>query len=349
MIIQKKKISINNKPFIIAEFSGNHNQNLKILKKMVLAAKEAGVTAIKLQTYTPDTMTLNLSKGEFSVGEKDSIWKGRNLYDLFKKAYTPWEWHAEIFKLAKRYGLIAFSSVFDESSVDFLEKLNVPAYKISSFENTDIPLIRKVAKTGKPLILSTGISTIDEITESIKEAKKHGCKNIALLKCTSAYPASPKSLNLKTIEYMRKKFKCEVGISDHTNSIGASISSVVHGASIIEKHFILDKSKKSVDDKFSIDAQDLKILVKETNNAWEAIGKYQLKPTKYEKSEINYKRSLYCSRNISKGEKFTKENLKLIRPGYGLKPKFIYKFLGNTAKKSIKIGTPINWSHLKKR
>ena len=347
MKIGNKKIGLKHKPFIIAEFSGNHNQSLKILKKMVLAAARAGVDAIKLQTYTPDTMTLNLNKKEFRINEKGSLWKGFTLYDLYKKAYTPWKWHKEIFNLAKSKKLIAFSSVFDQTSVDFLEKLNVPAYKISSFENTDIPLIRKVAKTGKPLIISTGIANLDEINESVREAKKFGCKKLVLLKCTSAYPAHPKSLNLSTLNYLKKKFKCEVGISDHTNSIGASISSVVHGATVIEKHFKLSGIKDTVDDEFSIDDKQLKLMTSEIKNAWLAIGKIQTNPSKFERDEKFYKRSLYCSRDIEKGEKFTSHNLKLIRPGLGLKPKFFIKLIGKKAKKKIKMGTPISMSHFK--
>ena len=302
MKIKNKIISNKNKPFIVAEMSGNHNQSINNALKLVRAAAKSGVDCLKLQTYTPDTLTLNVNKKGFIIKDKKSLWKGKKLYSLYKKAYTPWEWHKPIFEYAKKLGLICFSTPFDNSAVDFLEKLNVPAYKIASFENTDLPLIKKVIKTGKPVIISTGMANLRELKETVSFIKDHGCKNFALLKCTSQYPANPKYSNILTIPNMKKLFGCEIGISDHTLGIGTSIAAVSHGASIIEKHFTINRKNGGVDSSFSLEPQEMKSLVIESKRAWESLGSIKYGPTKGEKKSIQFRRSLYVAEDIKKGE-----------------------------------------------
>jgi pseudaminic acid synthase len=348
MKIGKIKIGLNNKPCIIAEISGNHNKKLKNALKLVEVAAESGADMVKLQTYTPDTITLKSSKNEFLIKDKKSLWKNQNLYNLFKKGFTPWEWHPAILKKAKKLGILCFSSVFDETSVDFLEKLDVPAYKIASFESNHYPLIKKVIKTKKPMIISTGLSSLKEIRELVKFLKRNKCNNFALLKCTSAYPANPTDSNVNTIEDMRKKFKCEIGLSDHTLGIGASIAAVSNKATIIEKHITLNRNANGVDDKFSLEPYELKALVKESHTAWQALGKVFYGPTKNEVNSLQFRRSIYCSKDIKKGEKFTKSNIKIIRPSMGLEPKFFNDILGKKAKKNLKFATPVKWSYVKK-
>jgi pseudaminic acid synthase len=338
--IKKRLISEKEKPFIIAEMSGNHNGSLATALKIVDLAAEAGADAIKLQTYTPETITMRASRKEFFITDKKNIWKNNSLFDLYKKAHTPWAWHKKIFERAQKKKLIYFSSPFDESAVDFLERLNVPLYKIASFENNHFPLLKKVAKTGKPIIMSTGLATLKELKESVNYLRKNGCKNLALLKCTSSYPANPKDLNLKSIHKLKKVFDCEVGFSDHSLGIGAAISAISYGATIIEKHFTLNKLK-GVDGKFSSELEELKMLKKESEVAWQAKGNIFLGPTSSEKKYTKFRRSIYISKQIKKGEKFSKDNLKVIRPAYGLHPKYFDGVIGKISKKNIRAGTPL--------
>ena len=341
--IKDIKIGLEHKPFIIAEMSGNHNHSLKRALKIVKKASEAGVQAIKLQTYTADTITLNVKKAEFLINDENSLWNGKNLYDLYDLAHTPWDWHGEIMSLANKLGLICFSSPFDETAVDFLEDLNVPAYKIASFESSHLPLIRKVVSTGKPLILSTGMSSLNDLGETVNTIKELGCENLILLKCTSNYPADPKNSNILTIPHMRDLFNCEVGLSDHTMGIGASIASVAHGASVIEKHFTLDRSDGGVDSQFSLEPREMHKLVFETEQAWKSLGKVYYGPSTDEIPSLIFKRSIYVSKEIKKGEEFTKSNIRIVRPGLGLHPRYFEIVIGRKAKVDISSGTALSW------
>ncbi|MCK5311756.1 MAG: pseudaminic acid synthase [Desulfobacteraceae bacterium] len=343
MIIANRQISREHPPFIIAEMSGNHNQSLDRAIKIVEAAANAGAHAIKLQTYTPDTMTLDLDKDEFYISDKFSLWKGRSLYDLYKEAQTPWEWHKPIFDRARELGLIAFSTPFDNTAVDFLEDLNVPCYKIASFENTDIPLIRKVASTGRPMIISTGMASISELDETVKAARENGCNDIVLLKCTSAYPATPENTNISTIPHMRKIFDCEVGVSDHTTGIGVSVASIALGATVIEKHFTLNNSDGGTDAAFSLAPDGMKSLVEETMCAWEALGQIIYGSTENEKASMKFRRSLYITKDMNAQDIFTKYNVRSIRPGYGLQPKYLDEVLGKRIKQDVEKGTALGW------
>jgi len=339
-------IGKNHPPFIIAEMSGNHNQSLERALEIVEAAARAGAHAFKLQTYTADTMTLDLKEKEFFISDEKSPWKGKSLYDLYKIAHTPWDWHQQIFDFAKKNGLICFSTPFDETSVNFLEKLRSPAYKIASFENTDIPLIQRVASTGKPLIISTGMATLEELDESVNAARQSGCKDLILLKCTSTYPATPENSNLLTIPHLRERYKCEVGLSDHTLGIGVAVASVALGATVIEKHFTLKRSDGGVDSAFSMEPDEMNQLVEETGRAWESLGKAYIGPTEAEKSSITFRRSLYIVKNLKAGDVLTKENVRAIRPGLGLPPKHFDQILGKKIKSSVKMGTALTWSLL---
>ena len=328
------------KPFIIAEMSGNHNGSLANALKLVDLASKCGVNAIKLQTFKPDTITIKSSRKEFFIKDKKNLWKNQSLYNLYKKAHTPWEWHHKIFNRAKKRNLICFSSPFDETAVDFLEKLKTPIYKIASFENTHFPLLKKIAKTGKPIIMSTGLASLKEISDSVSFLKRNGCKEIALLKCTSSYPANADDLNLITIKDLKKRFKCKVGISDHSLGIGAAIASVSLGAEIIEKHFSLKKNV-GVDGQFSSEFNEMRDLVNQSKIALKSIGKIFYGPTKNEKKYVIYRRSIYISKYVKRGQKITDKNLKIIRPSTGLKPKFYWKVLGKRFKKNYKQGTPL--------
>ncbi|MBU8881198.1 pseudaminic acid synthase [Bacillus sp. FJAT-29790] len=344
--IAGRLIGTNQKPFIIAEMSGNHNQSLEKALQIVEAAAEAGVDALKLQTYTADTMTLDINEGEFFIDNPDSLWKGQSLYHLYQEAYTPWEWHEPIFKRCRELGLIPFSSPFDETAVDFLEELEVPCYKIASFENTDIPLIEKAAATGKPLIISTGMATVAELDETVRAARDAGCKDIILLKCTSTYPASPENSNLLTIPHMKEMFQCEVGLSDHTMGTGVGVASVVLGATVIEKHFTTSRAAGGTDAAFSMEPDEMKALVVETERAWKSLGQISFGPTKAEVPSLKDRRSLYVVKDTMAGETLTKENIRAIRPGFGLAPKHYKKVLGKMAKTDIKKGTPLSWDLL---
>ncbi len=336
--IDSHTVGDEHKPFIIAEMSGNHNQSLERALSIVDAAANAGAHAIKLQTYTADTMTM---KGAYTITDQSSLWNGRELYDLYKEAYTPWEWHKPIFERAKQRGIIAFSSPFDETAVDFLEELNVPLYKIASFENTDWPLLKKVGSTGKPVIMSTGVSNIADIDESVRLLREAGCKNLVLLKCTSTYPASPENTNLSTIPHLRQLFNCVVGLSDHTMGIGASVAAVALGARVIEKHFTLRRADGGVDSAFSLEPEELQSLVIETERAFLALGQIQYGVQKSEKKSTLFKRSLYIARDMQAGEAITKEHLKIIRPALGLPPKNYDSVLGKKVNQPVKAGTPL--------
>lgn len=341
------KIGKNHPPFIIAELSGNHNGSLERALKTVEAAKKAGVHAIKLQTYTADTITLNVQTKGFVIHNKKSLWYGRNLYDLYQEAHTPWEWHKKIFAHARKLGLIVFSSPFDETAIDFLEKLNAPCYKIASPEIVDLPLIKRAAATKKPLIISTGASTLKEIKEAVAAAKGAGCKQLILLKCTCAYPTEPKESNLRTLQDLEKKFHAPVGLSDHTISLGVPIASIALGACVIEKHLTLSRTDGGVDSAFSLEPQEFKILVEETKKAWEALGKVNYGPLKSEKTTLSHRPSLFFIRDLKAGEKIGPDDIKSVRPGLGLPPKEIDAIYGLKLISNVKMGTPVSWKHFK--
>jgi pseudaminic acid synthase len=334
-------IGENHKPFIIAEMSGNHNQSLDRALNLVDEAAKAGAHALKLQTYTPDTITI---KGAFTITDDKSLWKGKELYDLYKEAYTPWEWHNPIFERAKMHGMVAFSSPFDESAVDFLESLNVPAYKIASFENTDWTLLKKVATTRKPIIVSTGVANLSDIDETVRLLRNYGCEDIILLKCTSTYPALPINTNLFTIPVISKIFNCHVGLSDHTMGIGASVGAVALGARIIEKHFTISRSDGGVDSSFSLEPNELKDLVVETERCFQALGEVQFGIQDSEKQSLIFKRSLFAITDIKLGEKITMENVGSKRPSRGLHTRYLENIINKSARVDIKKGTPIDWS-----
>ena len=342
MILNSRGIGLSCPPFIIAEMSGNHNQSLERALEIVEATAKTGAQAIKIQTYTADTMTLDLNEREFFISDEKSPWKGQSLYDLYKTAHTPWDWHKPIFEHAKKLDLICFSTPFDETAVDFLEKLGVPAYKIASFENTDIPLIQRVAATGKPLIISTGMATQEELDESVDAARKAGCKDLTLLKCTSTYPASPENSNLLTIPYLRERYGCEVGLSDHTLGIGVAVASIALGATVIEKHFTLKRADGGVDSAFSMEPAEMKELVEETERAWGSLGKIFVGPTEAEKPSITFRRSLYIVEDLKAGDVLTKENIRAIRPGLGLPPKYLKQLLGMQILRDVKRGTALS-------
>lgn len=344
--IGNRKIGLDYPPFIIAEMSGNHNQSLERSLKIVEAAAQAGAHALKLQTYTADTMTLDMSQGDFLIKGPPSLWKGSSLYQLYQQAHTPWEWHEIIFDLCRKHGLIPFSTPFDETAVDFLESLDVPCYKIASFEVTDIPLIRKVASTGKPIILSTGMATAAEIDLSVREARKVGCQDLIILKCTSTYPATPENSNLRTIPHMSELFQAQVGLSDHTLGIGAALASIAFGATVIEKHLTLSRADGGVDAAFSLEPHEFESLVRESERAWRALGVVSYGVADSESQSLQYRRSLYIVKDMKAGEIFTKENLRAIRPGYGLSPQFYDTLLGKKVKRDCKKGTPVHWDLL---
>jgi pseudaminic acid synthase len=342
------KIGNSQKPFIIAELSGNHNGSFKNAIKLVRSAARCKVDAVKIQTYTADTMTLNSKKKYFVINNKSSIWHGYKLYNLYKKAHTPWSWHKKIFQEAKRHNLICFSSPFDETAINFLKRFNPPIYKIASFENTDLRLIKLAAKTKKILIISLGLATLSQIKKAVNTARRNGCKKLILLKCTSDYPARNSDINLSTIPILKKKFKCDIGLSDHTISLGAAIAAIGKGACVIEKHFKLS-NVKSVDSKFSLDEKQMKLFVKEIHNAWESIGKVSFGPANNEKKNLQFRRSIYTTKKIKKGESFSVKNIKCVRPGYGLDTIHFDKILNKKSKKNINEAEPLTWSHISKK
>ncbi|HSY05820.1 MAG TPA: pseudaminic acid synthase [Steroidobacteraceae bacterium] len=333
-------------PFIIAEMSGNHNQSLDRAMKIVDEVAASGAHALKLQTYTADTMTLDLQEREFFIHDQRSPWNGTSLHKLYEQAHTPWEWHAPIFEHARRLGLVAFSTPFDATAVDFLQSLDVPAYKIASFENTDLPLIRKVAATGKPLIVSVGMANLAEIDEAVRAARACRAGDLALLKCTSSYPASPAASNLVTIPHLRSAFNCEVGLSDHTPGVGVAVAAVALGATVIEKHFTLSRAEGGVDAAFSLEPQEFTQLVRETRAAWQALGEVRLGVTEDERSSLMLRRSLYICADLAAGDVLTPQNLRAIRPGYGLPPKFLDQLLGKRVTRAVRRGTPMAWELL---
>lgn len=339
-------IGINHPPFIIAEMSGNHNQSLERALEIVEAVAKTGVHALKIQTYTADTMTLDLDRDEFFINDSKSLWKGNTLYNLYQQAYTPWEWHKPIFDKCKELGIIGFSTPFDFTSVDFLESLDVPFYKIASFENIDLPLICKVASTGKPIIISTGMATVAELGDTVAAARAAGCQDLVLLKCTSSYPATPSDSNLRTIPHLRDLFDVQVGLSDHTLGLGVAVASVAVGATVIEKHFTLCRSDGGVDSAFSMEPEEAKQLVIETERAWQAMGKIHYGRTDAEKKSLVFRRSLYITEDLKAGDVLTSDNLRAIRPGYGLPPKHYEILLGKTVAVDTKKGTPVSWEIL---
>jgi len=335
-----KVIGMKHPPYIVAELSANHNGSLNRALQLIEVAAKSGVNAVKLQTYKPDTMTIDCSAAEFQLS--DGLWAGKSLYELYEWAYTPWEWHEPLFSKARELGLAAFSTPFDISAIDFLEKLNVPAYKIASFELVDLELIRHAAQTGKPLILSTGIANQEEIGEAIEVANDAGCRELMLMHCISSYPALPSDCHLKTIPDMAMRFGVPVGLSDHTLGTAVAVASVALGACMIEKHFTLNQSGNGPDDSFSIEPDDLKLLCQSIKSAWDALGEVNYSLKNGEKAMVKYRRSLYVVRDIKAGGIFTRENIRSIRPGYGLHPRYLNKVVGKISTCDISRGTPLD-------
>jgi pseudaminic acid synthase len=333
-------------PLIIAEMSGNHNGDLKRALEIVDMAAKAGADALKIQTYTADTMTLDLAEGEFRITDEKSLWSGETLYQLYEKAHTPWDWHKPIFDRCKEHGMLGFSSPFDPTAVDFLSSLNVPAFKIASFEILDLPLIRKAASTGKPLIISTGLATENEIDEAVQAARQAGCRDLMILKCTSSYPADPAFSNLKSIPYIQERFGCLVGLSDHTPGIGAAVGAVALGAVAIEKHVTMRRADGGVDSAFSLEPEELQLLVNESRIARAALGSAQLGPSEHEKASLQFRRTLYVVRDVKAGAILTADDIRPIRPGFGLAPKHLETVLGKITKVAIQRGTPLSFDLL---
>ncbi len=341
--IANHEIGLHHPPFIIAEMSGNHNQSLNRALEIVEAVAKSGAHALKIQTYTPDTMTIDLDEREFHISDPNSLWEGKSLYNLYGEAYTPWEWHKPIFDRAHELGLIAFSTPFDDTSVDFLESLDVPCYKIASFENTDLPLIRRVAATGKPIIISTGMASVAELDESVRAAREAGCRDLILLKCTSTYPATAENSNLLTIPHLRDLFDCEVGLSDHTLGVGVSVASIALGATVIEKHFTLKRADGGVDSAFSMEPADMVQLVSESVRAWQGLGYVSYGATDAEKNSLVYRRSLYVVQDLKEGDVLTKDNVRAIRPGLGLPVKYLDVVTGKRVSRDVNRGTALGW------
>ncbi len=341
--IAGRKIGQNEKPFVIAEMSGNHNQSLERALEIVDAAARAGAHGLKIQTYTPDTMTIDLDEREFHISDSKSLWAGASLYKLYGEAYTPWEWHQAIFDRARAHGMVPFSTPFDDSAVDFLESLDVPCYKIASFENTDVQLIKRVAATGKPLIMSTGMASLAELDESVRAARAAGCRDLILLKCTSTYPATAENTNIRTIPHMRELFGCEVGLSDHTMGSGVSVASVALGATVIEKHFTLSRADGGVDSAFSMEPAELTDLVEATERAWQALGAVSYGPTDAERKSLQYRRSLYVVEDLPAGTVLSRDNVRAIRPGLGLPTKYLDVILGKRVTTDVARGTALTW------
>ncbi|MFD9899664.1 pseudaminic acid synthase [Mesorhizobium sp. UC22_110] len=344
MKIGNREIGLDHRPYLIAEMSGNHNQSLERALEIVDVAARSGADAIKLQTYTADTMTLNIRAPGFVIDDEESLWAGRQLYELYQEAHTPWEWHRPIMERAANHGIHCFSTPFDDTATDFLSSLDVPAFKIASFECTDLPLIRKVAAAGKPMIISTGMATLAEIDDAVRTARQSGCQNIVLLKCTSTYPATPENTNVLTIPHLRVAFPdCEVGLSDHTMGCGASAAAVAHGAVLIEKHFTLRRSDGGVDSSFSLEPEEFLQLRVETERAWQSLGGVRYGTQPAEEKSTAFRRSLYISRDVRAGDVLSAENVRIIRPGFGLPPKFYDVVIGKRAARDAPVGTPISW------
>lgn len=344
--IRKNRIGAGYPVYIIAELSANHHQDINQALHLIKSAKESGADAVKTQTYTPDTMTIDCNNDFFKIG-KGTLWEGKKFYDLYQESYTPWEWTAKLKLYANKLGLDFFSTPFDVSSVEFLEKMKVPAYKISSFEIIDIPLIQKIARLGKPIILSTGMASISEIADAVQVIRKEGNNNIALLKCTSAYPALPEEMNLKTIPHMSELFEVPVGISDHSLGISIPIAAVALGACIVEKHFTFSRKIPGPDRAFSLEPHEFKAMVDAIREIEKALGKVNYTVSEHEMASLIFRRSLFVIKDMKRGEIFTDENVRSIRPGYGLAPKYLQVVLGKTASQDIKKGTPMNWKYIK--
>ncbi|SFC24412.1 pseudaminic acid synthase [Pseudoalteromonas denitrificans] len=344
--IAGKKIGKAFAPYIVAELSANHCGSLDTALKAIEIAKESGADAIKLQTYTADSMTINCDKSDFKI--KGGLWHGYSLHELYEKAHTPLEWHQALFNKAKEVGITLFSTAFDESAVDFLVKLDTPAFKIASFELTDLSLIKYIAKTGKPMIMSTGMANLSEIEEAVCTAKKSGCEDIILLHCISSYPAPIDQSNLKTLNDLSKRFGLVVGLSDHSLSNNVSVAAVALGASFVEKHFILNKDNNSPDSDFSIEPEDLKNLCLSTKEAWQALGQINYKQTAAELDNVKFRRSIYFVADVKSGEYITKQHIRRIRPGFGLAPKYFEQLIGRKASCDIDAGTPVSWHLLEK-
>lgn len=344
--IAHRDIGPDHRPYLIAEMSGNHNQSLERALAIVDAAAASGADAIKLQTYTAETMTLDVRASGFVIDDDKSLWAGRQLYELYRQAHTPWDWHRPIMQRAAAHGLHCFSSPFDDSAVDFLDELGVPAFKIASFENTDLPLIRKVARTGKPMIISTGMASAAEIDEAVRTAREAGCEQLILLKCTSTYPATPENTNLRTIPNLRETFGCEVGLSDHTMGCGVAIAAVALGASVIEKHFTLARADGGVDSAFSLEPAEFSMLRVESERAWQGLGHVTYGGTAAEAKSKAFRRTLYIARDMKAGERLDAGNLRIVRPGFGLPPKYYDTMLGKRINRDAPAGTPLSWELL---
>jgi pseudaminic acid synthase len=338
------QIGPNESPYIVAEISANHNGNVETARNLIDAAKRSGANAVKLQTYRPDTITIDCDRKDFRI--HGGLWNGRTLYDLYEEAHMPWEWHAPLFEYARKLDLTIFSSPFDSTAVDLLEDLNAPAYKIASFELVDLPLIKYAASTGKPMILSTGMADAEEIQESIDAAHEGGCKELAILHCVSGYPAPAEDYNLRIIPDMIERFGLVTGLSDHTLDNTTAITSIAMGASIIEKHFTLDRNNGGPDDSFSLEPEELKALCKDSKTAWESLGQVSYERKKSEEKNAVFRRSLYVVQDIKAGEIITKENVKSIRPGFGLAPKFLEQVMGRVASHDIERGKPLSMEDL---
>lgn len=344
--INGRLIGPNHPPFIIAEMSGNHNQSLERAMELVEAAASSGVHALKLQTASPDGLTLNIDNPDFLIDDPQSPWFGRNLYELYQEAVTPWEWHKPIFERCAELGLTVFSSPFEPGAVDFLEELGAPCYKIASFELVDLPLIRKAAATGKPLIMSTGMATVADIQDAVDAAKSEGNEQIILLKCTSSYPATASDANIATIPHLRDIFGLQVGLSDHTLGIGVPCAAAALGATVVEKHFTLRRADGGVDASFSLEPEEFASLVVETERAWASVGAVVYGGAAVEQKSLKFRRSLYIATDIKKGDVLTKENLRIVRPGYGLAPKNIDVLLGRKVNQDLLAGTAMKWEFI---
>lgn len=341
--IAGRRVGPGQPPLVVAELSGNHNGSLARALELVEQAAAAGVDAVKLQTFLPDRLTLDSDRPEFRIQNPTSPWYGKTLYQLYCQTQTPLEWHAPLFARCRELGLMGFSAPFDEDSVDFLDALGVPCFKIASFEAQDLPLVRRAAATGKPLILSTGMATAGEIEATVQAARSAGCQDLILLKCTSAYPAPPEQANLTTLPHLRDLFGCPVGLSDHTLGIGVAVAAVALGACLIEKHFVLDRAEGGPDAAFSLEPPEMRALVSETRRAWQALGSVHYGPVASELG-VGRRRSLYVVRDMAQGEHFTRDNLRSIRPGLGLAPKYLPQVLGRRAARDIPFATPLDWS-----
>jgi N-acetylneuraminate synthase len=345
--IGDRTISLNSPPFVIAEMSGNHNRSLDRGLELIEAAAYAGAHSVKLQTYTADTMTIDATGDGFTVADPASPWHGRSLYDLYEEAHTPWEWHEPLINRCRELDLLPISTPFDETAVEFLEQFDLPAYKVASFENTDLTLIRRIASTGKPMIISAGMATIVELGRTVQEARSAGCNKLILLKCTSSYPADPVSSNLVTIPHMRELFHSEVGVSDHTLGIGAAIASVALGATMIEKHFTLSRADGGVDSHFSLEPDEMASLVTESECAWKSLGQVTYEPTEQEETSLVFRRSLYFVRDLEEGETITTQHIRRIRPGHGIAPRYEDMIIGRKVITAVTRGSPVSWDLLR--